>query len=136
MIPATFDYLRASSVEEAVGLLARSGSGTTLLAGGHSLIPQMKRRLVAPGLLVDIGGIDELRYVRRSGPQLRNGALTRHAELENDPVLAAEIPVLNEVAEKIGDPQVRRRGTIGGSVAYADPAADLPVALLGTALRG
>lgn len=130
MIPASFDYVRASGTEEAIGLLARPGTGTKLLAGGHSLIPLMKRRLVTPGLLVDIGHIDELRYIRLGGPQLMIGAMTCHAELEHDRLLAAEIPVLCQVAGMIGDPQVRRRGTIGGSLAHADPAADLPVALL------
>jgi aerobic carbon-monoxide dehydrogenase medium subunit len=130
LIPATFDYARPSSAEEAVSLLGQRGPDARLLAGGHSLIPLMKRRLAVPGLLIDVGHIDELRYISRGRSQLRIGALTRHADLEHDPLLAAEVPVLRQAASTIGDPQVRRRGTIGGSVAHADPVADLPVTLL------
>lgn len=130
MIPASFDYARPATVEEAIALLSENGDDAKLLAGGHSLLPLMKLRLAAPSLLVDVGRIQELRYVRDEGEQLCVGALTRHRELEVDPVVAEHARLLAHVAGQVGDPQVRHRGTIGGSVAHGDPASDLPAALL------
>jgi len=128
MIPAAFDYERAGSVDEAVELLA--GEDTKLLAGGQSLIPVLRLRFARPSLLVDVGRLDELRYVREDGDRIAIGALTRHAELVRDPVLAQRCPIIPQAARHIGDPQVRHRGTIGGSAAHADPASDLSTILL------
>ena len=128
MIPAKFDYERAGSVDEALELLGRDDA--KLLAGGHSLLPLMKLRLAQPALLVDIGRIEELAYVRDAGEQLAIGALTRHHDLMNDPLVQEHCPLLCHAAGLIGDPQVRHRGTIGGSVAHGDPASDLPTVLL------
>ncbi len=123
MIPAAFEYARAGSVEEAVELLGRD-EDTRVLAGGHSLIPLLRLRLARPTLLVDVGRLDDLRYVREGGDRIAIGALTRHAELVLDPLLAKRCAVIAHAAEGIGDPQVRHRGTIGGSVAHGDPASD------------
>jgi carbon-monoxide dehydrogenase medium subunit len=130
MIPASFDYQRASSVDEAIGLLSGAGEDAKLLAGGHSLLPLMKLRLASPSLLVDIAGIQELSYVRQSGDHLAIGSLTRHADLSRSEAALHEAPLLAHVAGQIGDPQVRHRGTIGGSIAHGDPASDLPAACL------
>ncbi|HEX6570188.1 MAG TPA: xanthine dehydrogenase family protein subunit M [Acidimicrobiales bacterium] len=132
MIPASFDYQRASSVDEAVGLLAQHGDDAKLLAGGHSLLPLMKLRLAQPAVLVDIGRIGDLGYVEgdAAGGTVRIGALARHHELATSDVLREQVPLLAHVAGQIGDPSVRHRGTIGGSVAHGDPASDLPAALL------
>ena len=130
MIPAPFDYQRASSVEEAVALLGEHGDAAKLLAGGHSLLPLMKLRLAVPSVLVDVGRLGELRYVREAGDQVAIGALTRHRELETSELLRSAVPVLAHVAGQIGDPQVRHRGTIGGSIAHGDAASDLPAAVL------
>jgi carbon-monoxide dehydrogenase medium subunit len=128
MIPAKFDYERAGSVDEALELLGRDDA--KLLAGGHSLLPLMKLRLAQPALLVDIGRIEELSYVRDAGEQLAIGALARHHDLANDPLVQEHCPIISHTAGLIGDPQVRHRGTIGGSVAHGDPASDLPAVLL------
>ncbi len=130
MIPAKFDYTRPGSVEEAIGLLSENGDDAKLLAGGHSLLPLMKLRLASPALLVDVGRLQELRYVRDEGEDVAIGALTRHRDLEIDPLLDDHARLLAHVAGHVGDPQVRHRGTIGGSVAHGDPASDLPAALL------
>ena len=131
MIPAAFDYVRASSAAEAVSLLAAAPAGETmLLAGGHSLIPLLRRRLSTPRTLVDVSAIDALSYVEDAGAEVAIGAMTCYAALAGDPVLRAGVPLLAQVASTVGDPQVRQRGTIGGSLAHADPVADLPVALL------
>jgi aerobic carbon-monoxide dehydrogenase medium subunit len=129
VIPAAFEYERAGSVEQAVELLGRDDDAK-LLAGGHSLIPLMRLRFARPSLLVDIGRIDELRYVREEDDRIAIGALTRHAELIRDPVLAEGCALIPEAASTIGDPQVRHRGTIGGAVAHGDPASDLGTILL------
>jgi len=129
MIPAAFDYERAGSVDEAVELLGRDEEAR-LLAGGHSLLPLMRLRFARPSLLIDIGRLDELRFVRDDGDRIAIGALSRHADLARDPVLAGQCAVLSLAAGQIGDPQVRHRGTIGGSVAHADPASDLGTVLL------
>ena len=124
MIPAAFSYERAGSVEEAIELLARDGDAK-VLAGGHSLIPAMKLRIARPSRLVDIGRIDGLSYVREDGDRIAIGALTRHSALVRDPVLATRCALIAQATELVGDPQVRHRGTIGGSLAHADPASDL-----------
>jgi aerobic carbon-monoxide dehydrogenase medium subunit len=134
MIPAAFDYQRASSVDEAVGMLREHGDDAKLLAGGHSLLPLMRLRLAAPAVLVDIGRLDDLSYVRSGDGQVRIGALTRHHDLATSDEVREQVPLLAHVAGQIGDPQVRHRGTIGGSIAHGDPASDMPAALL--ALRG
>jgi aerobic carbon-monoxide dehydrogenase medium subunit len=134
MIPAAFDYQRASSVDEAVSLLTEHGDDAKLLAGGHSLLPLMKLRLAAPAVLVDIGRVDDLAYVRAADGQVRIGALTRHHDVATAEEVREQVPLLAHIAGQIGDPQVRHRGTIGGSIAHGDPASDLPAALL--ALRG
>jgi carbon-monoxide dehydrogenase medium subunit len=133
MIPASFDYEVADSTGHALALLAEHGDDAKLLAGGHSLLPLMKLRLATPSLLVDIGRLDELRYVRQEGDELAIGALTRHRALETDPLVRRLAGLLAVTAAEVGDPQVRHRGTIGGSVAHGDPASDLPAALLALA---
>lgn len=130
MIPAAFDYVRAGSADEAVGLLAEHGDDAKLLAGGMSLLPLMKLRLAVPAVLVDVGRVGDLSYVRDAGDHLAIGALTRHRELETSDLLVAHCGVLRTVAAGVGDAQVRHRGTIGGSVAHGDPASDLPAVLL------
>jgi len=129
MIPAGFEYERAGSVDEAVSLLGRD-EDAKLLAGGHSLIPLMRLRFTRPSLLVDIGRLDDLRYVREDGDRIAIGALTRHADLVRDPLLARRCALIGEAAATIGDPQVRHRGTIGGSIAHGDPASDLATIVL------
>ncbi len=130
MIPAPFEYVRAGSVDEALAALAEHGDDAKLLAGGHSLLPLMKLRLAVPGVLVDVGGLRELSYVRVDGDEVAIGATTRHHELQRNDVALAEVPLLPHVASRVGDPQVRHRGTLGGTVAHGDPASDLPTALL------
>ena len=130
MIPAAFDYVRASSAEEAIALLGQHGDEAKLLAGGHSLVPLMKLRLAQPSVLIDIGRVNDLSYVRDAGDHIAIGALTRHMDVENSPVLAEHVPLLAHAASHVGDPQVRHRGTIGGSLAHADPASDLPATTL------
>jgi carbon-monoxide dehydrogenase medium subunit len=128
VIPAAFEYARAGSVSEAIELLGREDA--KLLAGGHSLIPLLRLRFARPSLLVDIGRIDAMRYVRDDGDRIAIGALSRHADLAVDPVLARGCGLVSRTAGHIGDPQVRHRGTIGGSVAHSDPASDLATILL------
>lgn len=131
MIPSAFDYERASSADEAVALLQRHGDDAKLLAGGHSLIPLMRLRLATPAVLIDIGpAAKDLSYVRDAGDHIAVGALTRHRDVETSDVLAKGAPLLAHVAGQVGDPQVRHRGTIGGSIAHGDPASDLPAALI------
>jgi carbon-monoxide dehydrogenase medium subunit len=130
MIPGPFELVRPASVEEAVAALVEHGDDAKILAGGHSLLPLMKLRLAMPAVLVDISRIPGLSYVRVEGDEVAIGAGTRHHEVEKDAVAAAEVPILPYVASQVGDPQVRHRGTIGGTVAHSDPASDLPTALL------
>lgn len=130
MIPAPFDYERADSVARALELLRQGGEDARLLAGGHSLLPLMRLRLARPTLLVDIGRLDDLKYISGDGDTLEIGALTTHHDLADSHELRDACPLLADTASQIGDPQVRHRGTIGGSVAHADPASDLPTALL------
>ena len=134
MIPAPFAYRRAESVAQAIELLGEHGDEAKLLAGGHSLVPMMKLRFARPELVIDIGDLPGLDYVRTEGGDVAIGALTRHVTLETSPLLAAAAPLLRHAASVVGDCQIRHRGTIGGSVAHGDPAADLPAALM--ALRG
>jgi carbon-monoxide dehydrogenase medium subunit len=130
VIPASFDYVRAGSVDDAIGLLSEHGDDAKLLAGGHSLLPLMKLRLAQPALLIDIGSLRELSYVKEEKDYVAVGALTRHHDIATSPVALASTPVLAHVAAQIGDPQVRHRGTIGGSICHGDPASDLPAVLL------
>ena len=130
MIPAAFDYQRADSAEQAIALLAEHGDEAKLLAGGHSLLPLMKLRLASPSVLIDVGRLTDLSYVRDGGDHVAIGALTRHRDLEISDLLQAEVPILAHAAGHVGDPQVRHRGTIGGSIAHADPASDLPAVVL------
>jgi aerobic carbon-monoxide dehydrogenase medium subunit len=130
VIPAGFDYRRPASVEEAIGLLADLGDDAKVLAGGHSLLPIMKLRLTAPGTLIDIGRLPGLRGIELDGDEVVVGALSRHADLAGSELLAQHSPLLAHVAGMVADPQIRNRGTIGGSLVHADPAADLPAAVL------
>lgn len=130
MIPVAFAYRRALSTDEALDLLATYGEDGKVLAGGHSLLPLMKLRLATPELLIDVGRIRELSYIREEGPHLAIGALTRHRDLEASELVRSAVPILARAAGLVGDPQVRHRGTIGGSLAHADPAGDLPAVVL------
>jgi carbon-monoxide dehydrogenase medium subunit len=130
VIPAPFDYVRARSAEEAIAALVEHGDEAKLLAGGMSLLPLMKLRLATPAMLVDVGRVPDLSYVRDAGDHVAVGALTRHRDLETSDVLAADCAPLRTVAAEVGDNQVRHRGTIGGSVSHGDPASDLPALLL------
>ena len=130
MIPSAFDYVRASSVEEALSALAEHGDEAKILAGGHSLLPLMKLRLATPAVLVDVSRLDELSYVRDAGDHISIGGLTRHRDVETSELLRAEAPLLPAAAATVGDPQVRHRGTLGGSLAHGDPASDLPAVVL------
>ena len=132
MIPVGFAYERPDTLDAALALLAEHGEDAKVLAGGHSLLPVMKLRLAAPELVIDIGRLSELRYLRVEGDELAIGAGSRHHDLETLDVVAAEAPLLAAVARTVGDPQVRHRGTLGGSLAHADPASDLPAAILAT----
>jgi carbon-monoxide dehydrogenase medium subunit len=127
MIPSAFEYVRAASVDEALGLIG-NGGGAKVLAGGQSILPLMKLRLARPGTLVDIGRLGELRGVRRHDDGFAVGALTTYAEMLDSPLV--EHGVLADALPTIGDVQVRNRGTIGGAIAHADPASDLPACLL------
>lgn len=129
MIPAEFDYRVAGSVEEAIGLLS-GNEDAKLIAGGHSLIPLMKTRLARPSLLIDVARVPGLTGVARDGDTLVIGAMTRWHDLERDPVLREHCAIVADASGQVGDPQVRHAGTIGGSVAHADPASDLPTVLL------
>lgn len=129
MLPAEFDYYRATSLEEAFYLLKRHPEAK-LLAGGHSLLPLMKLRLAQPSALIDIRSIDDLQGLHKGDETLRVGALTTHAELESSELLRRHSPMLAAAAREIADPAVRNRGTIGGNLAHADPASDLPAVLV------
>jgi len=130
MIPAAFDYVRASSAEEAIALIGEHGEDAKFLAGGHSLLPLMKLRLAQPSVLVDIGRLTDLSYIREDGDVIAIGALTRHMDVQNSDVLKQHVPLLARAAGTVGDPQVRHRGTLGGTIAHADPASDLPAVTL------
>jgi carbon-monoxide dehydrogenase medium subunit len=130
MIPAAFDYTVAETAEHAIQLLGEYGDEAKLLAGGHSLIPMMKFRLAVPTQLVDVGRIDDLSYIRQDNGHVAIGPLTKHSQLETSDVIASACPLLGHVASLVGDPQVRHRGTLGGTMAHADAASDLPAAVL------
>jgi aerobic carbon-monoxide dehydrogenase medium subunit len=129
MIPASFDYMRAASLRDALTVLA-AGDGAKVIAGGHSLLPMMKFRLAQPGRLVDVGGIEELRGVSEHRRGARIGATTTYRELLDSELLRERFPTIGECTENIGDRQVRNRGTIGGSLAHADPNSDMPAVML------
>lgn len=130
MIPAKFDYVRPSSVGDAIGALAGGGDDAKVIAGGQSLLPLLRLRLAYPELLVDVGGLDELRGVTDAGDALVIGSRTTHYQLVHDPLIAEHCGLLAQAAGTVADPAVRHRGTIGGSVAHADPAGDLPAVIL------
>ncbi|HQY84898.1 MAG: xanthine dehydrogenase family protein subunit M [Acidimicrobiaceae bacterium] len=130
MIPAAFDYVRAGSAAEAISLIGQHGDEAKFLAGGHSLLPLMKLRLASPSVLVDIGRVSDLNYIRDAGDHIAIGALTRHMDVETSAVLKEHVPLLAHAAGYVGDPQVRHRGTLGGTIAHADPASDLPATTL------
>jgi aerobic carbon-monoxide dehydrogenase medium subunit len=130
MIPAAFDYVRADSADHALALIGEHGEDAKFLAGGMSLIPLMKLRLATPAVLVDVGRVRDLSFIRDGGDHLAIGALTRHRDLETSDLLAQHCGVLRAVAAEVGDNQVRHRGTLGGSAAHGDPASDLPAVLL------
>src|SRR5688500_9966775 len=130
MIPSKFDYVRVSSADEAIAALSEHGEDAKLLAGGHSLLPLMKLRLATPSVLVDIAKVPDLSYVREDGDELAIGAMTRHCDLQRSEVAMAHAPILCHVAGMVGDPQVRHRGTLGGTVAHGDAASDLPAVVL------
>ena len=130
MYPANFDYMRPASVDEAVALLKRHGEDAKVLAGGHSLIPAMKLRLARPSVVIDIGRIATLSYIREAGGAIAVGATTTHTEVETSKLLREKCPLLSETASHIGDVQVRNMGTFGGSLVHADPASDYPAAIL------
>ena len=130
MIPAAFDYVRAESAEQAISLIGEHGEDSKFIAGGHSLLPMMKLRLAQPSVLIDIGRLSDLSYIRDAGDHVAIGALTRHMDVETSALLKEHVPLLAHAAGEVGDPQVRHRGTIGGSLAHADPASDLPATTL------
>ncbi len=130
MIPANFQYTRAGSVDEAIGMLKQHGDAAKLLAGGHSLIPAMKLRLNQPGVLIDIGSISELRYIRKEGNHIAIGGGATHDDIANSDAFGGGLEMYPQAAGLIGDTQVRNKGTIGGSLAHADPAADWPAVVI------
>jgi aerobic carbon-monoxide dehydrogenase medium subunit len=130
MIPAKFDYVRPASLDEAVAALAGGGDDVKVIAGGQSLLPLLRLRLAYPELLVDVGGIDELRRVRDSGGELVIGARTTHYQLVHDPLVAEHAGLLAQATATVADPAVRHRGTLGGALAHGDPAGDLPAVIL------
>jgi aerobic carbon-monoxide dehydrogenase medium subunit len=130
VIPASFDYDVAESVDHASELLSAAGGDAKLLAGGQSLIPAMKLRMARPAKLVDLGRLDDLAYVRDDGTHVAIGALTRHAAVAADPVLQEHCPIVSHAAGQIGDPPVRHRGTMGGTLSHGDPASDMPAVVL------
>jgi carbon-monoxide dehydrogenase medium subunit len=130
VIPAAFEYARASSVDEATKLLNKYGEDAKVLAGGHSLIPLIRLRLAQPKALVDINGIKELDHIKESGGKLHIGALTRHVTIQHSSVVKENLPILSDVAGEVGDNQVRNMGTMGGVIAHADAAGDYPTIAL------
>jgi carbon-monoxide dehydrogenase medium subunit len=130
MKPAPFEYYVPDSIEQALDLLGEHGDSAKLLAGGQSLVPAMNFRVVQPGVLIDLNRIGELKYIHDENAMLRVGAMTRERELEFDPLVSRKTPLLAEVMPHVAHPQIRNRGTLGGSLANADPAAELPVIML------
>ncbi|MEV6642971.1 xanthine dehydrogenase family protein subunit M [Amycolatopsis sp. NPDC051371] len=136
MIPASFDYVRPSTVDEAVQALASAGEDAKVIAGGQSLLPVLRMRLAAPTTLVDLGRVAELRGVREDGGDLVIGAMTTHYDVQRDALVAEHAALLKEATDTVADPQIRHRGTLGGAIAHADPAGDLlaPVLALDASL--
>jgi carbon-monoxide dehydrogenase medium subunit len=130
MIPGSFEYFAPTALDEALSLLQEHGDDAKVLAGGHSLIPTMKLRLAEPAVIIDIARIGDLKGISESDGKLVIGALTTHHELESSDLVQQKVPLLAQTAAEIGDVQVRNKGTIGGSLAHADPAADWPAAIL------
>ena len=130
MIPGSFEYFAPTALDEALSLLQEHGDDAKVLAGGHSLIPTMKLRLAEPAVIIDIGRIGGLKGISESGGKLVIGALTTHHELESSDLVQQRVPLLAQTAAEIGDVQIRNKGTIGGSLAHADPAADWPATIL------
>jgi carbon-monoxide dehydrogenase medium subunit len=130
MIPTSFDYIAAKNLHDALSLLAKHKDDAKLLAGGHSLLPAMKLRIAQPKVLIDISRIKDLNYIREEGGQVRIGAMTTHFQIETSDLLRRLCPLLPETATNLGDMQVRNKGTMGGSIAHADPAADWPAAVI------
>jgi carbon-monoxide dehydrogenase medium subunit len=130
MIPTSFDYIAAKNLDDALSLLAKHKDDAKLLAGGHSLLPAMKLRIAQPKVLIDISRIKDLNYIRDEGGQIRIGAMTTHFQIETSDLLQRACPLLPETATNLGDMQVRNKGTMGGSIAHADPAADWPAAVI------
>lgn len=135
MKPAPFEYYVPDSIEQALDLLHEHGESAKLLAGGQSLVPAMNFRVVQPGMLIDLNRVGELQYVREENTALHVGAMTRERVLEFDPVISKKIPLLAEAMPHVAHPQIRNRGTLGGSLANADPAAELPVIMLALGAR-
>jgi len=130
MIPASFDYIAAKSLDDAISLLGKHKDDAKILAGGHSLLPAMKLRLMQPKVLIDLSRIKDLSYIEEEGGQIRIGAMTTHFQVETSDLLRRACPLLPETASHLGDMQVRNKGTIGGSLVHSDPAADWPAAIL------
>ncbi len=130
MIPAAFDYRAAATLDEAVQILTEHGDDAKILAGGHSLLPLMRLRLAAPALIVDVGPVPNLAYIRDEQDHVAIGALTTHYQMQSNSLLQQRVPLLAQSAGLVGDMQVRNRGTIGGSLAHADPASDLPAVVV------
>ena len=130
MIPASFDYIAAKTLDDAISLLGKHKDDAKILAGGHSLLPAMKLRLMQPKVLIDLSRIKDLSYIKEEGGQIRIGAMTTHFQVETSDILRRSCPLLPETASHLGDMQVRNKGTIGGSLVHSDPAADWPAAIL------
>jgi carbon-monoxide dehydrogenase medium subunit len=130
MIPASFDYIAAKSLDDAIALLGKHKDDAKILAGGHSLLPAMKLRLMQPKVLIDLSRVKDLAYIKEEGGQIRIGAMTTHFQVETSDLLRRACPLLPETASHLGDMQVRNKGTIGGSLVHSDPAADWPAAIL------
>ncbi len=130
MIPSVFEYVRPSSVEDAVSALAAAGEDAKIMAGGQSLLPIMRLRLGNPSTVIDLGGIAELRGVREDGDAIVIGAMTTHADILTDPLIAEHAKLIAQATQTVADPAVRHRGTFGGALAHADPAGDLPAVAL------
>jgi carbon-monoxide dehydrogenase medium subunit len=126
MIPAAFDYVAPTSLDDALSRLHAEGDDAKILAGGHSLLPLMKLRLAAPALLIDLGNLSDLRYIRETDGWIEIGSMTTYAEIERSHLIRDHLPLLAQAASLVGDAQVRHRGTIGGAMAHADPAGDIP----------
>ena len=135
MVTSSFQYFAPTTVAEAAELLEQHGDDAKLLAGGHSLIPLMKLRLSEPGVVIDLGRIGDMAYIREEDGGLEIGAMTTYAQLESSDLVAARAPALAEAASQVADPQVRNMGTIGGSLSHADPAGDLPAVVIALGAR-